>query len=112
MLLVPSLSNVFIYLNFKAHQEEITKILCVQKEMKENKCNGHCFLSKQLKKAAEKEKKETENLKEKQEVVYLPAHLEKQTNTSIIIRKSRLLISYVVRKPKSTPTGIFRPPLV
>ena len=37
LLLVPSLSNVFIYLNFKIHQEEIAKTLCIQREMKENK---------------------------------------------------------------------------
>ncbi len=35
-----------------------------------NTCNGRCELKKQLKKIAEKEKKESQVLKEKQEVVY------------------------------------------
>jgi hypothetical protein len=94
------------------HQEEIAKTLCIQREMKENKCNGHCFLSKQLKKAAEKEKKETQNLKEKQEVVYLPTHPEKVTKTSISICKSRLLVSPMIGKPTSTHIAVFHPPLV
>ena len=112
LLLVPSLSNVFIYLNFKIHQEEIAKTLCIQREMKENKCNGHCFLSKQLKKAAEKEKQETENLKEKQELIYVISNSEHQLPTVFSINKTRILVFYLCEKPKSTQLGIFRPPLV
>ena len=105
------MGNVFIYLNFKVHQEEIAKTLCVQREMKENKCNGHCFLSKQLKKAAEKEKKETENLKEKQELVYLNSISENSVTPSYAIESTRISISHIGEKPKSIPFSIFRPPL-
>lgn len=112
LLLIPSIGNVIIYLNFKVHQDEIAKTLCIQREMKENKCNGQCFLSKQLKKEAEKEKHETENLKEKQELVYLPSYSEHNLTTSISIRKVRILISHHCEKPKSTQIGIFHPPLV
>lgn len=112
LLLIPSLSTVFIHLNFKIHQEEIAKTLCIQKEMKENKCNGHCFLSKQLKKAAEKEKKETENLKEKQELVYIPSTIEHSFKINFLTDKSKHLTSYRCDKPKSNLVGIFRPPQV
>jgi hypothetical protein len=112
LLLVPSVSNVFIYLNFKVHQEEIAKNLCIQKEMKQNKCNGHCYLSKQLQKAAEKEKKESENIKEKQEIVYLPCDSTKQTITTFSVGRSRIAILYSSDKPKSAQIGIFRPPLI
>lgn len=112
LLLVPSLSNIFIYLNFKVHQEEITKTLCVQREMKNNICNGHCYLSKQLKKAAEKEKKEAENLKEKQELVYLKTILENPDSLINITEKTRALISSLCDKQNSISLSIFRPPLV
>lgn len=99
-------------MNFKVHQEEIAKNLCIQREMKDNKCNGHCFLSKQLKKAAEKEKKETENLKEKQELVYLNTITKNQIIPFITISKNRILIFLTCKKSKSIQLGIFRPPLV
>lgn len=111
LLLVPSLGNVFIYLNFKVHQEEIAKTLCIQREMKENKCNGHCFLSKQLKKEAQKEKHETDNLREKQELVYLNSISENPVTLSYSIEKTRIIISHHCENPKSIPVSVFRPPL-
>ncbi|HEY4628127.1 MAG TPA: hypothetical protein VIH02_02470, partial [Flavobacterium sp.] len=70
LLLLPSFGNVVIYLTFKINQDEISKTLCIKKEVKNNSCNGKCYLAKQLKKAAEKEKQESSNVKEKQELVY------------------------------------------
>jgi hypothetical protein len=109
---VHSLGNVFVYLNFKIHQEEIVKNLCIQREMKKNECNGHCFLSKQLKKEAEKEKKEAENLKEKQELVYIPSNSEHHLTSILSINKNKILVFYPCEKPKSAQLGIFHPPLV
>ncbi|MBC7438552.1 MAG: hypothetical protein H7250_01010 [Flavobacterium sp.] len=112
LLLLSSLSNVFVYLNFKVHQEEIAKTLCVQREMKVNKCNGQCFLSKQLKKEAEKEKQETGNLREKQELVYLNSISENPVTLSFSSKKTRNIFSHRCEKPKSISFSIFRPPLV
>jgi sulfur transfer protein SufE len=99
-------------MNFKANQEQIAKNLCIQREMKVNKCNGHCYLSKQLKKAAEKEKKEAESIKEKQEIVYLNTIQDNSLVYFPLMEKTRILISQTCEKPKSMPLGIFRPPLV
>ncbi len=112
VLLVPSFGSVFVYLNFKIHQEEIVKNLCIQRQMKENKCNGHCFLSKQLKKEAEKEKKQTENLIEKQELVYIAPEYVKTTNKSFLIAKLRPLYFTTIGHTKSIVHSIFHPPLV
>lgn len=88
------------------------KSLCIQREMKKNECNGHCFLSKQLKKEAEKEKKEAENLKEKQELVYIPSNSKHHLTSILSINKNKILVFYPCEKPKSAQLGIFRPPLV
>jgi hypothetical protein len=112
VLLFPSLGSVFVYLNFKIHQEEIVKNLCIQRQMKENKCNGHCFLSKQLKKEAEKEKKQTENLIQKQELIYIAPGSVKTTNRSFLKPKLRPLYFANIGQPKSVVHSIFRPPLV
>ncbi|MCW3124857.1 MAG: hypothetical protein JWO03_515 [Bacteroidetes bacterium] len=42
--------------------------LCVNKSKPELHCNGKCFLSKQLKKAEENEKRQSKSLMEKDEV--------------------------------------------
>jgi uncharacterized HAD superfamily protein len=80
--------------------------------MKKNECNGHCFLSKQLKKEAEKEKKETENLKEKQELVYITSNSKHHLTSILSINRTKILVFYHCEKPKSPQLGIFRPPLV
>ena len=79
--------------------------------MKNNHCNGHCFLSKQLKKVAEKEKKETESLKEKQELVYINAKTQNSFHCNFLIEKVTILISNVCEKSISITLRIFRPPL-
>ena len=112
LLLLPSFSNVIIYLNFKANQDKIAKTLCIQKEMKNNKCNGNCYLSKQLKKEAEKEKQESSNLKEKQELVYTQTLFTYNFSFNTIIEKTRIRISTYCEKPKSIAFSIFHPPLV
>ncbi|PWA10779.1 hypothetical protein DB891_02825 [Flavobacterium laiguense] len=111
-MLLPSFSNVIVYLNFKANQDEIAKTLCIQKEMKNNKCNGNCYLSKQLKKEAEKEKQESSNLREKQELVYTQTLLTYNFSSNTIIEKTRIRISMYREKPKSIAFSIFHPPLV
>lgn len=47
----------------------ITEKLCINKNNPNLHCNGKCYLSKQLKKAEENEKKQSKSLLEKDEVV-------------------------------------------
>jgi hypothetical protein len=112
LLLLPSFSNVFVYIEFKVNQEEIAKTLCIQKEMKDNKCNGNCYLSKQLKKEAEKENQESSNLREKQELVYTQTILTYTFTSNTVIEKTRIMVSQYCAKPKSVAFSIFHPPLV
>ncbi|TDD96948.1 hypothetical protein [Flavobacterium cellulosilyticum] len=80
--------------------------------MKVNHCNGQCFLSIQLKKAAEKEKKEAANLREKQELVYIYSVSKNHFTPQFSSEKSKVLITLHCEKPTSIQLGIFRPPLV
>jgi hypothetical protein len=80
--------------------------------MKINKCNGNCYLSKQLKKEAEKEKQQSSLLKEKQEVLYVPFNVNNSFTTLINTTKSQIIVSLYSGTPKSISTSIFRPPLV
>lgn len=111
-MLLPSFSNVIIYLDFKTNQDEIAKTLCIQKEMKINNCKGNCYLSKQLKKEAEKEKQESSNLREQQELVYTQTLLTYTFSSNTIIQKVKIMVSPYCAKPKSVAFSIFHPPLV
>jgi hypothetical protein len=112
LLLLPSFGNVVIYLTFKVNQDEISKTLCVKKEVKNNTCNGKCYLAKQLKKGAEKEKQESPNLKEKQELVYTQTASNYNFTPIITIEKTRMMVSRYCEKSKSVAVSIFHPPLV
>ena len=112
LLLLPSFGNVVIYLTFKINQDEISKTLCIKKEVKNNSCNGKCYLAKQLKKAAEKEKQESSNVKEKQEVVYTQTASNYNFTPIFTIEKTRMMVSRYCEKSKSVAVSIFHPPLV
>ena len=85
--------------------------MCIQREMKKNECNGHCFLSKQLKKEAEKEKKKAENWREKQELVYLNSTSQNPQTLSFTIQIQKDSFLHHCEKPNSFPFPVFRPPL-
>lgn len=61
-----------VVISFKINQDYIAKTLCEKKEEKENTCNGHCHLKKQLKKISETENSTLPNTyKEKIELVFI-----------------------------------------
>ncbi len=40
------------YLNYAVKKEYISEVLCVNRDTPESNCKGHCFLNRELKKAA------------------------------------------------------------
>ncbi|MCW5907119.1 MAG: hypothetical protein KIS94_04615 [Chitinophagales bacterium] len=62
--------QVGVVVYYQLNKAYITQKLCENKNNAKLNCNGHCYLSKQLKKAEEGEKKQAKNLvKEKDEIV-------------------------------------------
>ncbi|MCL7988466.1 hypothetical protein M8998_10995 [Sphingobacterium sp. lm-10] len=53
IIMIPNLTKVGILINFEINQSFIAEVLCVNKSKPMTKCNGQCFLAKQLKKAEE-----------------------------------------------------------
>jgi hypothetical protein len=71
LIFLQPFSKIWIVVSFKFNQESIAKTLCVKKEIKNNTCQGKCYLKKQLDKANEEEQKQApNNIKEKVEVLY------------------------------------------
>jgi hypothetical protein len=59
LILFQFFGQVWIIVTFKVNQEYIAKNLCVQRDVKNNCCQGYCQLKKQL---AEKDKREQRQL--------------------------------------------------
>ena len=66
-VLLQSLQGFFTIVNWKMNQAELTAKYCVNKATPKLKCNGKCFLAKQLKKQEEQDKAEF-NKKSKSQV--------------------------------------------
>ena len=66
-VLLQSLQGFFTIVNWKINQAELTAKYCVNKAKPMLKCNGKCFLAKQLKKREEQDKAEF-NKKSKSQV--------------------------------------------
>lgn len=65
-----TLVNVGIGVYYHLNKAYIAQKFCENRSNPSMHCNGHCFLSKQLKKAEDKEQKQAQSiLKEKEEVV-------------------------------------------
>lgn len=111
IILVPSFGNLIIYAKFKINQDEIIKTICVQRNLPQNTCQGHCALKKSLKQLEENEKEMQNNLKEKTELVYIQNPIE---TTSFSIAPSSFTsqknYSYFGGKPIAVVLSNFRPP--
>ena len=64
-----TLVNVGIGIYYQLNKTYIIKKYCVNKNNPKLHCNGHCYLSKQLKKAEDKENKSAQLIKEQTEMI-------------------------------------------
>lgn len=112
VVLFSSFNNALVFITFKVNQKEITQNLCVKKEIKNNTCKGQCYLAKQLKKAAEKEQKESQNVKEKQEIIYILPPLSYASIAIADFKEQGSNSKRIIGMPKAISFAIFHPPLV
>lgn len=61
LLMLTNFSRLFIYAGFELNQNYIASTLCVNRDKPEMNCNGKCYLSKKIKQAEEKEKKQEQD---------------------------------------------------
>ena len=98
-------------ISFKINQDYIAKTLCEKKEEKENTCDGHCHLKKELKKVSETENDSNlpNTYKEKMELVCIQPEV---TFSLIKSNTSRTSFSFYIENEIPTIShAIFHPPL-
>jgi len=64
-LMLTNFSRLFIYGSFELNRKYIATELCENRDKPELQCNGKCYLSKKLKQAEEREKKEEHDTQKK-----------------------------------------------
>ncbi|MEY3241760.1 MAG: hypothetical protein RIR11_3199 [Bacteroidota bacterium] len=112
LIFLQPFSKIWVYLSFKINQEVIAKTLCVNKEIKDNCCQGECYLKEQLNKldkgahnqVPSKEKLRLENL-------YYHTHIDLIFSTCTIVRERSVSKKYSNNfYAASYINDIFRPP--
>lgn len=87
-MLLAQFSSVFIYAGFELNQQYIASTLCENRDKPEMHCNGKCYLTKKLKQAEEKEKRQERETQ------------KKSANDTFFLRSTALLVfpDYFLRK--------------
>ncbi len=111
--MLPNLTKVGIFINFTMNQDFIAKVLCINKKKPMLSCNGKCFLAQKLKKAEEKEEKQSPTPKKEQIVAQyffsknsfftinqLVNHTKETLSTYTNIQYTSCFLSYIFRPPK------------
>ena len=111
--LMPQFVKIGVFVSFKANQDFIAKVLCINKDKPEMKCNGKCHLAKELNKTESKD----ENL---------PITISNKTEITLFIEDQEVLefekLFYFTTKERfsdikkdyhsSFIDGVFHPPKV
>lgn len=87
-MLLTQFSSVCIYAGFELNQQYIASTLCENKDKPEMHCNGKCYLTKKLKQAEEKEKRQEREAQ------------KKSTADTFFVKSNVLLVfpDYFIRK--------------
>ena len=106
LMLMQSLSQLFIYLNFQMNREYIAKNLCENRKKPKSCCKGKCYLKKQLAKQAKQEKAQI-LLKEKFEIIAQGKSLFHFKMYALLQLQN---FRFVLKKYSPPPFSIFHPP--
>lgn len=110
-ILSQALVNVSIVAYYHINKQYITEKLCINKNKPSVGCNGHCYLSKQLKKAEEGERKQLNILKEKDEILPLQ-HTTIVAFNSNALEVVSLPLPYIHTVNTRATTSLLKPPTV
>lgn len=108
-VLSQGLVNLLLCAYYEVNKKMITEKLCVNKNNPSMHCNGHCYLTKQLKKAEENEKRQSQSLREKDDFISYYHGLQLLTYIPYY-RFSGLLRFGSFNLVSAGPSALFQPP--
>jgi hypothetical protein len=112
LLLLQSLDQGMLVVNYQLQKVRITREYCVNKERPQLHCNGRCYLARQLRRADAAEKKAPAGPLVKMKYEVVPAAAMALPRPSRWPLPARSFPARLVRPcPTGAGTGVFRPPL-
>ncbi|OFZ22894.1 MAG: hypothetical protein A3D92_03165 [Bacteroidetes bacterium RIFCSPHIGHO2_02_FULL_44_7] len=102
--------KLFIYLDFIINQDYIAENLCENQDKPELKCNGKCFLAKELAKEEKKEKKESKVKFEDTNVYFFCSFEEIYESNPLYFEKREHANARVQAGSVGYLTKVFHPP--
>jgi hypothetical protein len=115
IILLASMSNALVFLNFKLHQSEIARTLCINKEKPKLHCEGKCVLNQRL--AAQNDKEQPSpapfsNLEDNSRLTFFFQWQEDTSNAAISALYKHLFIyqgicSQTIHSPPLLPPEPF-----
>ncbi len=108
-LLSSSFGKLLIYTNYLLNKEQITLKYCENKSKPSLKCNGKCYLKKQIKEQEKKEDQSKSNVKADNEIQLFSNDFNLEIKRPYISEES-LNIQYVDGKTYELSSSIFHPP--
>lgn len=113
LIILPNFGSVIIYSSFKLNQEEISRTLCIQKDLVKNTCNGRCVLELKLKKLEQSQKSTEIDLKEKCDLVYIFSTITYNDDLNLLQSDLReLFVKEKIGNTSHTVNFFFHPPTV
>ncbi|MBP6730968.1 MAG: hypothetical protein KA149_02855 [Chitinophagales bacterium] len=112
LLLVQTSGKLAILGYYTLNKKYITENLCVNRSKPKMHCNGHCYLSKQLKKSDEREQKQAQNIaKENEDIIsspysnlvkeYFPVFISSQPNPYLPVEPISDYKNHLVKPPSA-----------
>lgn len=112
LIVFQSFGRFWIVMCFEYNQEYIAQNLCIQKEILNNSCQGHCQLIQKLNEAEQNEQKQNPNAADYRfEVLFFTQTSDFLALQNLTLLYAKLPISfYVAPKLSSGISDIFHPP--
>jgi len=95
-------------LNYVVNKEFIATVLCINRDIPDNDCEGSCQVTEKFKEQEKKEKEQKGSLANKSDIpLYLPSSVE---NPYPLTEKEKYQIVVTLIFPEPPPVSIFHPP--
>ncbi len=108
ILIIQPLNNLLIVLNYMVNKDFVATVLCINRDIPENDCEGRCQVTEQFKEQEDKKKEQSGIMSNKSDVtLYLPMSFANQYPP---VNEENYHVTYKNKKPTTPPSSIFHPP--
>jgi uncharacterized protein YneF (UPF0154 family) len=111
VLMLHCFSRIGLFVSYQLNKDYIAKVLCINRDKPQMRCNGRCYLAKKIKAQEEREGKAAANtMKTAQELVLFCGELATFQYAALPAAEQQKLGWYRPSHPDSHLSDVFLPP--